>query len=70
MSLGPIPNDKLKDIRNADKWSSLSLLEECQLLDLGLYLSSRGRALSVLSKGDIVVSINCTTIQYLSHISL
>ena len=45
MSLGPIPSGRLKNLKDVDKWSSLSLYLPARGMpatcELGLYLCSR-----------------------------
>ena len=63
LSLGPIPSGRLKNLKDVDKWSSLSLNLPVRGMsvtcELGLYLNSRiGSALSPVVYEDIALSIN------------
>ena len=62
MSLGPIPSSRLKNLKDVDKWSSLSLYLSVRGMpvtsELGLYLCSK------MVYGDIALSINTITIVY------
>ena len=66
MSLGPIPSGRLKNLKDVDKWSSLSLYLPVRGMsvtcELGLYLCSQmgliASAFSPVVYGDIALSTN------------
>ena len=66
LSLGPIPSGRLKNLKDVDKWSSLSLYlpvrGECQLLvswgTVPVQSDGLNGALSPVVYGDMALSIN------------
>ena len=68
LSLGPIPSGRLKNLKDVDKWSSLSLCLSVRGMQVTMSLYSvqsngSNRALSPVVYGDIVLSIK-NQIQY------
>ena len=65
MSLGPIPSGRLKNLKDIDKWSSLSLCLSVRVgmsvtRELGLYLCSQDGSNSAFS--PVVLTIKFTII--------
>ena len=65
LSLGPIPSDRLKNLKDVDKWSSLSLYlpvrgmsVTCELGAVPVQSDWLNSALSHVVYGDIALSIN------------
>ena len=65
MSLGPIPSGRLKNLKDVDKWSSLSLYLQvrgmsvtCELGPVPVQSDWLNSSLSTVVYGDIALRIN------------
>ena len=58
LSLGPIPSGRLKNLKDVDKWSSLSLYLPVRGMPVTCELHWLNSALSPVVYGDIALSIN------------